>query len=77
MKKNVKDAMDQEETNMANMNDFLPIHLYAYLMLLNASGSIERYLNNLDSDTRAYVMRNLDNSCTISDIEECIRELKG
>jgi|GEM_PF-1752153 len=57
------------------MDDFLPIHPNVYPMLLNADGAKESYLNNLDSDTRAYVMRNLDETCSISDIEECIKKL--
>lgn len=74
MRKNVIDAMVPEETKMA---DFVPLNPYAYPILLNTARDKESYLKNLDSDTRAYVLRTLDDSCTIADIEECIRKLKG
>lgn len=59
------------------MNDYLQLHPFIIPLLFQSPNSVENYLKNLDSDTRAYVMRNLDDSCTISDIQDCIKKLKG
>ena len=65
------------ETNMDNFLPFGPFTYETYAIMLNSIRDKESYLNNLDSDTRAYVMRNLDDSYSFSDIERCISELKG
>ncbi len=43
------------------------------------TSDIERdnYLSSLDSDTRAYVLKNTGEFRTIQDVEDCVNKLRG
>jgi len=59
------------------MNEFSTFEPTLYPLIMNVTGDTEDYIKNMDSDTRAYVLRNINEDSTIYDIDQCIHDLKG
>lgn len=54
-----------------------PIYPAVTSKIIDTDNRKDKFLSNLDSDTRAYVLEHTENGCSTDDLRDCVKKLHG